>query len=89
MGLDTVEFVLWAEREFQIDIPDKEAEHILTVGQFSTYAHRKLLVKHGFKAMPEHEVFERIKRHLISAFKVAPEKVNYDSHFVKDLKLDQ
>jgi len=27
MGLDTVEFVLWAEKKFGIDIPDEDVTH--------------------------------------------------------------
>jgi len=89
MGLDTFEFVIWAEKEFHIRIADEDAENILTVGQFSTYVYRKLQAKQGFKAQAEHEIFERIKKHLVSEFKIAPDKINYDSRFVKDLGLDQ
>ena len=89
MGLDTIEFVLWAEKEFQIGIPDEDAENILTVGQFSTYVCQKLQLKHGFKAPAEQVIFERIKKHLVSEYKIAPERISFNSHFVKDLRLDQ
>jgi acyl carrier protein len=88
MGLDTIEFILWAEKEFQIEIPDEDAENILTVGQFSTYVYRKLQARHGFDAPPEQKIFERIRKHLASEFKIAPDKIDCNSRFVKDLGLD-
>jgi acyl carrier protein len=88
LGLDTVEFILWAEKEFQIEIPAEDAEVILTVGQFSNYVYRKLLTTHGFKSPTEQNIFGRIKNHLASEFRIAPDKINFDSRFVKDLGLD-
>ena len=91
MGLDTVEFILWAENEFEIQISeaDADAESILTVGQFSTWVHHKLLDLHGSSASPEAEIFERIKNFLTAEFKIAPEKISRSSYFVQDLRLDQ
>ncbi len=89
MGLDTVELILWAEIEFEIEIPDKDAENILTVAQFTTYVHYQLLDIHGSEATPEAEIFERIKKFLVSEFKIAPDKISSNSYFVKDLRLDQ
>lgn len=89
MGLDTVEFILWAEKEFEIEIPDGDAENILTVGQFSTYVHHRLLDIQGSNTIAETEIFERIKRFLVSEFRIAPDKIDRNSYFVKDLRLDQ
>jgi acyl carrier protein len=89
MGLDTVEFVLWAEQEFEIEIPDNDAQFILTVGQFTTYVHRKLFNMHGAASKSEAEIFKRIKDFLIAEFEIAPEKISRDSNFVKDLGLDR
>lgn len=89
MGLDTVEFILWSEKEFEIEIPDSDAEKILTVGQFSTYVHHKLLDIHGSNATSEAEIFVRIKKFLVSEFKLASEEISHSSNFVKDLRLDQ
>ena len=89
MGLDAVEFILWSEKEFAIEIPDRDAQNILTVGQFSTYVHHKLLDIHGSNATSEAEVFERIKKFLFSEFRIAPESISRSSYFVKDLRLDQ
>jgi acyl carrier protein len=89
MGLDTVEFVLWSEEEFHIEIPDSDAQDIFTVGQFSTYVHLKLLDLQGSSATSEADIFERIKNFLVSEFNIAPDKIDRNSHFVKDLRLDQ
>mgnify|MGYP003488208353 CR=1 FL=1 len=41
-SLDTVELVLAFEKEFDIDIPDEEAEKLRTVGDALKYLHDKL-----------------------------------------------
>ncbi len=41
-SLDTVELVMAFEKEFDIDIPDEEAEKLRTVGDALEYLHEKL-----------------------------------------------
>jgi acyl carrier protein len=41
-SLDTVELVMAFEKEFDIDIPDEEAEKLRTVGDAMTYLHQKI-----------------------------------------------
>ena len=41
-SLDTVELVMALEEEFGIEIPDEDAEHILTVGKLVDYLEQKL-----------------------------------------------
>lgn len=41
-SLDIVELVMAFEEEFDIEIPDDSAEHILTVGDAVTYIQEKL-----------------------------------------------
>ena len=41
-SLDTVELVMAFEKEFDIDIPDEEAEKLRTVGQAMKYLHEKM-----------------------------------------------
>jgi acyl carrier protein len=41
-SLDTVELVMAFEKEFDIDIPDEEAEKLRTVGDALKYLHDKL-----------------------------------------------
>lgn len=47
MGLDTVEFVLWAEKEFGLEIPDQDLTDIYTVGEFANYIANKVNEKKG------------------------------------------
>lgn len=89
MGLDTVEFMLWPEQEFGIEIPNREAENILTVGQFSTYVHQQLLDMHVSKATSEAAIFKCIQEFLVCEFKIAPANISHDSNFVTDLRLDR
>jgi len=41
-SLDTVELVMAFEKEFDIDIPDEEAEQLRTVGAALQYLHEKM-----------------------------------------------
>ena len=41
-SLDTVELVMAVEKEFDIDIPDEEAEKLRTVGDALKYLHEKM-----------------------------------------------
>ena len=41
-SLDTVELVMAFEKEFDIDIPDEEAEKLRTVGDALAYLHQRM-----------------------------------------------
>ena len=41
-SLDTVELVMAFEKEFDIDLPDEEAEKLRTVGDAMSYLHEKI-----------------------------------------------
>jgi len=41
-SLDTVELVMAFEKEFDLDIPDEEAEKLRTVGDALTYLHKRM-----------------------------------------------
>lgn len=88
MGLDTVETVLWAEAEFGITIPDADAAEVRTVGEFASLIHRQLLVRDGFRALTEAQVFERTKHFLVAYFAMAPAAITRHAEFIKDLGLD-
>lgn len=42
MGLDTVELVMQVEETFQLEIPDRDAEQLVTVGQLYEYVRRRV-----------------------------------------------
>ena len=44
-SLDTVELVMAFEKEFDLDIPDEEAEKLRTVGDTLTYLHQRMGAK--------------------------------------------
>jgi len=46
-SLDQVELIAAMEEEFDIEIPDEEAERIITVGQAIDYIKRKIAMKKG------------------------------------------
>ncbi len=88
MGLNTVEIVLWAEKEFELQLPDEEVSQIYTVGEFSDYLHRKLRTKHGFKPCASNEhIFNKIKAILIKDYAVSEYKIIKDAKFIDDLNL--
>lgn len=89
MGLDTVEFVMRAEKEFGLKLLDEEVSLISTVGEFADLIHQKLLVKHGLKHCPSNEaVFEIIKKLLFEEQKIFGDRISRNSRFVDDLHMD-
>ena len=42
MGLDAVELVMQVEDTFQLEIPDRDAEQLVTVGQLYDYVRRRV-----------------------------------------------
>ena len=89
MGLDTVEFVLLAEKEFGLQLPDDEVSLVATVGEFSDLIHQKLLAKHGLNPCPsQNEIYNTIKNLLIKKFTTPEAKISRDARFVDDLQMD-
>ena len=85
MGLDTVEFLLHAEKEFDIKITDAEAGEIYTVGQFSRLCQQKLKPSN---VMDEEEVFTKLKQILQQHFLHGNAEIKREDLIVKDLGLD-
>lgn len=88
MGLDTVEFVLWAEKHFGLEVPDEDAAEIVTVGEFCAYVARRLAEREGLRAPSRQAVFEQVAGHLVRLHRVPRERITDAARFVKDLGLE-
>jgi hypothetical protein len=60
VGLDTVEFLLYAEKEFDIKITDEDAGNVYTVGEFSALCYSKLQLQ-PTNDLNEEQVFFKLK----------------------------
>ena len=88
MGLDTVEFVLWAEKKFGIDIPDEDVTHLYTVGEFCRYLAMALAARDGLEAPGHDAIYQAVVECLVGEFKVQRDRIFHDSRFVRDLGLE-
>ena len=89
MGLDTVEFVILAEKEFGLQLPNNEVSLVATVGNFTDLIHQKLIVKNGLKpCQSQDEIYSIIKNLLIKQFATPEAKITRDARFVDDLNMD-
>jgi acyl carrier protein len=85
VGLDTVEFLLYAEKGFDIKISDAEASEVATMGEFTKLCHSKLKPDN---AMDEEQVFTKLKQILHKHFLNANTEIKREDLIVKDLGLD-
>ncbi len=85
MGLDTIEFLIYAEKSFDIKISDAEAGEIYTMGQFSRLCHHKMLLKGS--NVSEDKVFAKLAEILCDKFAIK-KTIHREDLIVKDLGLD-
>ncbi len=86
MGLDTIEFVMWVEEEFGIEIPDRDAAELVTVSELCRYVANRIPPKKSGDI--EGEIFDKVSRHLNTEFGVPLCQILPDARFVQDLGLD-
>ena len=87
MGLDTVEFVIKIEEEFDLSIPDVGLEHLGVVGDFVIYVVNACEMQNG--VILEFEfVYERFKSTLHKDYDIPIKLIHLKSHVVKDLGMD-
>ena len=89
MGLDTVQAILWAEKEFGIAITDAKAGEVSTVGDFSLLIYRLILAKHDLKNTTNEDIiYNKIKTMLIKQYLIKESQIGRNAKFVLDLRLE-
>lgn len=86
MGLDSVELVMSAEEHFGIEIPDRIAEQLPTVGSLHNYIVAEL--QRIEKPRDAEVVFAELREIICEQLGVKPERVVPEARFVQDLKID-
>ncbi len=87
MGLDTVEFVVKIEEEYELSIPDEDLEHLGVVGDLAVYVTNACEIQNG--VILEFElVYENLKSILHKDYGIPIKDINLKSHVVKDLGMD-
>ena len=67
MGMDTIEILMKVEDTFDIKIPDREAEKILTVGDFHDVVWRQLYSKSGERCKSQ-SLFYKLRQSVAQSF---------------------
>jgi acyl carrier protein len=75
MGLDIVEFVMEIEEEFDIRLPDDEAEQIKTLGNLHSFIHTQRGTRTDMGYCASSRAFYRLRRELMRAFGVERHRV--------------
>lgn len=86
MGLDTVELVMAVEKRFSIDIVDKDAAQLTTVGQLHQYVVEQL--SRQSSPLKQNEVYAILADLICHQLGVKREEVTPDARFVDDLGAD-
>ncbi|WP_269533755.1 hypothetical protein [Chitinimonas sp. BJYL2] len=87
MGLDTVELVLFAEKEFSIALPDDKVAEIRTVREFCDLIEQQ--IKLDGREVDGAAVLDFVTTTLTSKFKVPRSQITESAEIVKELGLDQ
>lgn len=74
------------EEAFGLSIPDKDAEHLITVGDVQDYIFRK--TREQPNPPSENEIFERLKIIISDTLSVEPAQIGRNSKFVQDLGME-
>ena len=78
MGLDSIEILVKVEQTFGISIPDREAEKIITVGDFHDAVWRHLEGKYSDKCKTQ-LLFYRLRISFFDSFRIARNDIRPDS----------
>ena len=86
MGLDSVELVMNTEEHFGIEIPDRVAETLFTVGDL----HGFIVAELNRLGRPRNSevVFVELRELICEQFGIRPERVVAEAGIAKDLGID-
>ena len=87
MGLDSVELILSVEDTFQVKIPDRDAEKLLTVGELHEWIVLEL-IRLERPNVNRDVVFDLLRNLICFQLGIKPEKVVPSASIVKDLGVD-
>ena len=87
MGLDTVELVMKVEKHFGIEIPDRDAARLATVGDLHGYVVEALRIRQRFQG-DSGDVFAKLREIICRQLGVKPEEVVPSARFVDHLRAD-
>ncbi len=83
MGLDIIELIVRIEKEYEIEIPNLEAEKIITVGDCY-----EIIIQKKTNLIRSEESFLKLKKLVADQTGVEINKINYDTNIINDLRLD-
>ena len=86
MGLDSVELVMATEEHFGIEIPDRIAEQLFTVGSLHEFV--VLELQRIGKPTAADVVFAELRELICDQLGIKPDRVVPEARFVQDLKID-
>ena len=86
MGLDTVELIMAFEEQFDIVIPDNEAENLITPRQTSELIESKL--NRGGRSRPRSEIDELVRAIIFDQLSVDESIYHPDAEYVRDFGAD-
>jgi len=87
MGLDTVELVMKVEETFDLEIPDRVAAKLATVGQLQSYLVERINQRGDLPVDPA-AIFVRLRDIICKQLGVKADAVTPDARFVEDLRAD-
>ncbi|HWJ27478.1 MAG TPA: hypothetical protein VNS32_13115, partial [Flavisolibacter sp.] len=78
MGMDSIEILMKVEDTFGIKIPDREAEQILTVGDFHDAVWRHLSDKYSERCKSQ-SLFYKLRKSVAETFSFSPQQFLLDA----------
>jgi len=88
MGLDSVELVLAIEEEFGVDIPDHDAEKMVTVGVIYEWLKIRIATTEPIACLTQ-RVFYKLRRALIENYRLERHLIAPDTRLTDLLTLDE